>query len=191
MPQVFRKLNIDEMSDIYDRYMTEAFPPAELKPMSRIRDMSEAGIYDGYGLFDDGSLRAYGYFVTCPKTGDMLFDYLAVPKDYRGQGYGTKFLSHLPEIVGDRHTLIFEIEHPDKTGDPKEKEKRLRRKHFYLENGVSATKAETKVFGVDYQILQYTPGDDLTYQEVLKAVDHLYRTMFPEKWMGTKAIIYR
>jgi GNAT superfamily N-acetyltransferase len=191
MPQEFRKLNIDEMSVIYDRYMTEAFPPAELKPMSRIRDMSEAGIYDGYGLFGDGSLRAYGYFVTCPKSGDMLLDYLAVPKNYRGQGYGTKFLFHLPEIVGDRHTLIFEIEHPDKTDDPKEKEKRLRRKHFYLENGVSATEAETKVFGVDYQILQYMPGNDLTYPEVLKAVDNLYRTMFPEKWMGTKAIIYR
>lgn len=178
------------MSEIYDEFMTEAFPPAELKPFSRIRDMSERGLYDGYGLFDHG-LKAYGYFVTCPETKDMLIDYLAVPKQYRGQGYGSRFLSYLPQIVGGHHTLLFEIEHPDKTKDEKEQKKRLRRRHFYLENGVRATHVSTRVFGVDYQILQYTPGKELSYEEVLCGVEALYRTMFPEKWMGTKAVIFR
>lgn len=178
------------MSEIYDISMKEAFPPAELKPFSRITDMSEKGMYDGYGLFD-GDLKAYGYFVTCPKTQDMLLDYLAVPKEYRGSGYGSRFLSYLPQIVGGHHTLLFEIEHPDKTKNEEERKKRLRRRHFYLKNGVLATRAETRVFGVDYQILQYTPGGELSHEEVLSALEALYRTMFPDKWMGTKAVIFR
>lgn len=183
-----RKLALSEMSDIYTLYMTKDFPAAELKPFSSIRHMSEKGLYDGYGLFENG-LKVYGYFVSCPETGDLLMDYLAVTKGYRGRGYGSRFLSFLPRIIGDHRALLIEIEHPEKTDDPEERKKRLRRRRFYLENGVHATQTETKVFGVDYQILQYTRAADLSDPEVRNAIDALYRNMFPAGWMGTKVIV--
>lgn len=193
-----RKLTMDQMESIYQTDMQEAFPPAELKPWKRICQMAERGVYTGYGLYEEDplkaqklgrNLRAYGFFVRCPGTGDLLLDYLSVPKSYRGEGYGSQFLSYLPDLIGDSRCLLFEIEDPDCTDDPDVRKTRLKRQHFYLKNGIRATNARSQVFGVDYRILQYTPDQPLSEAEVMTALTEVYHTMFPEEWFGKQVFI--
>ncbi len=190
--ELLRELTLPEMAEIYQNYMIEAFPEDELKPMKRIEEMYHAGIYRGYGLFDDAhTLLAYGYFVEDPSSRVQLLDYLAVPADKRGQGHGSRFLSHLPEMTNGAHVLLFEIEHPEKTDDPGIKAEREARKRFYLGNGIAATDVEACVFGVEYQILQYRSGTPLSRAEVYTALDQVYHAMFPERWFGTYVTIHQ
>ncbi len=190
--EVLRRLTLPEMADIYRRYMTEAFPQEELKPMKRIEEMYEAGIYQGYGLFDkeEQTLLAYGYFVENPKTGDRLLDYLAVPEKLRGKGYGSRFLSRLPQMTQGAHVLLFEIEHPEKCGNPAERALRENRQHFYLKNGIAKTEVDACVFGVEYRILQYRQGEPLSKAEVHEALHRVYQAMFPERWFSKYVRIY-
>ncbi len=199
MNHSLRELTLSEMGEIYDRFMKEAFPPDEIKPMKRIREMYEANIYRGYGLFETDSansgnlisdqLRCFGFYVTNPNTGEMLIDYLAVPASIRNMGYGSLFLQNLPQMTGTAPILLFEIENPEMAEDQETRIQRETRKHFYLSNGIVETPVSSRVFGVEYQILQYTSGTPYSEEEVRKALDRVYRTMFPEKWMGLHAII--
>ena len=83
-----RQLESEEITQVYEICMRKDFPESELKPLSAIRQMLEAGIYDCLGLFEDTRLMAYGFFVTDWQRGILLVDYLAVCEPWRGMGYG-------------------------------------------------------------------------------------------------------
>ena len=49
-----RKLNESALRGIYDAYMHEAFPPAELKPLAVMLRLMERGRYLCYGYYRNG-----------------------------------------------------------------------------------------------------------------------------------------
>ena len=57
-----RKLNESALRGIYDAYMHEAFPPAELKPLAVMLRLMERGRYLCYGYYRNGRLAAYAFF---------------------------------------------------------------------------------------------------------------------------------
>ena len=48
-----RLLTAAELAAAYDTDLKEAFPPAELKPLSSMEDLRSRGLYDPLCLFDD------------------------------------------------------------------------------------------------------------------------------------------
>ena len=80
-----KKLNLDEIREIYNAYMHEAFPPSELRPFASMEMLYNKNCYPCYGFYDEtDSLCAYAYF-SCTENGKYaLLDYFAVKKDLRG-----------------------------------------------------------------------------------------------------------
>ena len=106
-----KKLNLDEIREIYNAYMHEAFPPSELRPFASMEMLYNKNCYPCYGFYDEtDSLCAYAYF-SCTENGKYaLLDYFAVRKDLRGMGIGSKTFPLLRTEMKDRDGLLLEVE---------------------------------------------------------------------------------
>jgi GNAT superfamily N-acetyltransferase len=163
---MFTKLNTKQITDIYNTYMVNDFPPDELKPLTHILKMVEKGLCTGYALYSEG--RVLSYFTLCQKGEYILVDYLAVNPEMRGQGIGTKTLESLKELAGNNYILI-ECEDVSATQNREEQIIRSRRIAFYRRAGFALTKEKAKLFGVDYVLLTYpenTPNPKEGYASV-------------------------
>lgn len=181
-----RQLESEEITQVYEICMRRDFPESELKPLSAIRQMLEAGIYDCLGLFEDTRLMAYGFFVTDWQRGILLLDYLAVCEPWRGMGYGGKCLDRIRDFYKGEKGILLECESLESGQDQEERFLRERRIRFYLDNGCVRTQVRSLLFGVEYEIL-YMP---LAEERVDGAgeLENLYRKMMPgdryERYVG-------
>lgn len=133
-----------------------AFPRYERKPFKIIRRMHKEGRTDVWLAEKDG--RFAGLAATI--NGDViLLDYLAVHEKLRNQGVGSAFLQALLNLYEDRG-LFVEIEAADRDDPTGEK---LRRKQFYLRNGLMDMHVVAILFGVRMELLGR--GCDLDFDE--------------------------
>ena len=170
------ELTESEIKSIHQRYMKEAFPPSELKPVSNILNLKKKGVYFCYGLFADGNLVGYSFYFR-PVSHAQLLDYYAMLPQVRSQGYGSAFLQlfarQYPEII-----TIAEVENPAATKDRAEADIRRRRVNFYERNGFRLTGVFAQLFGVEYAIMAQNAAD-AAEDEILTLVKELYQTLFP------------
>jgi len=80
----------------------------------------------------------------------ILIDYLAIAANRRGEGIGSEIITQLHEHYGDKGIFV-EIE--SVFDECENKEERLRRKHFYLNNGMVSMKVMVVLFGVEMELL--------------------------------------
>ncbi len=172
-----RTLTIPETKAVYDTIYREAFPPMELRPFASIREMTAAGEYRTLGCCEAGRARAYASLWDAG-NGFTLLDYLAVPRDSRGQGGGSAMLSALKEQMGQQEILMIESEAP--TGDPAADEPILRRLQFYRRCGAREAGFDAGVFGVRYRMLYLSRGKKPDGAELLRRYRALYRSRCSE-----------
>lgn len=184
-----RLLDCAAAQQIYETRMVQDFPAAELKPFTAVREMMQAGIYEPLALYDEGgSLQAYAWQVLLPGRRSALLDYFAVRKDLRGSGIGTQALHALSRHYADRlDDLILECEHPEEAPDRGVAQRRIA---FYLRAGACATRIESRVFGVRYQILTLPCSGHAEDAVVGKELKELYRMMVPEPYYRGNVIFY-
>lgn len=184
-----RLLDCAAAQQIYETRMVQDFPAAELKPFSAVREMMQAGIYEPLVLEDEaGHLQAYAWQVMLPGHRSALLDYFAVRKDLRGSGIGTQALHTLEEYYKERlDDLILECEHPEEAPDQAIARRRIA---FYLRAGACATRLESRVFGVRYQILTLPCGGHAEDSVVGQELKELYRMMVPEPYYRGNVIFY-
>ena len=147
-----RQLQSGEIREIYERYIQEAFPPAERKPFWKIQDAIRQGRYICYGLFEQETLLSYAFFMKEKGVGGgLLLDYFTSLPQYRNQGYGSIFLQKLNEVCEGK-TVFAEVEAPE---DARASERELckRRIAFYQRNGCIDTTIYCKFYKVQYKIL--------------------------------------
>ncbi len=152
-----RQLEQAELKQIFRTHMREDFPLMELRPWFSIERVWERGGYTAYGCYEDGSLLAYASFLACKEPPCVLFDYLAVIPERRGQGAGTAFLGKLLPEVSSGRRIFCEVESVPSAKDGEEGKTRQRRLDFYLKNGAEKTGVNCHLFGVDYNILCFPP----------------------------------
>jgi GNAT superfamily N-acetyltransferase len=166
-----------EIEVIYKHYMKADFPEAELKPLTKIQNMTKDGYYEPYVLYEAGALQGYAFFVTGGEF--CLLDYYAVLEEKRGGGYGSRFLKMIHRHYKEKGGIFFEVERPDEAVNAEERGIRERRIAFYRKNGLKETEIRPRVFGVGYRVM-YLPCRRDESDEMLKAeLDTLYRRMFP------------
>lgn len=136
----------------------EAFPRCERKPFSMIREMAERGKSDLWYFEDDKGFA--GLCATINGEDKVLIDYLAVAKNRRGRGVGSKMLALLLEHYKG-FGVFLEIEEIDTSAE--NNAERIRRKEFYLRAGLTPMDTHVKLFGVDMELLGV--GCHLTYDE--------------------------
>lgn len=123
-----------------------AFPRYERKPFKIIRRMHREGRTDVWLAEQEG--RFAGLAATI--NGDViLLDYLAVHEKMRSHGVGSTFLQALLNLYEGRG-LFVEIEAADRDDPTGEK---LRRKQFYLRNGLQDMQVVAILFGVRMELL--------------------------------------
>lgn len=167
----------DELRLVYDRDLSEAFPPQELKPLRNIVDMTRRGKYAPLCLYD-GAEIAGECFLWLGRPGWMLLDYLCVTRARRNAGIGAYMLQALLNKYPDG-VIIGEVEAVEHAPDPA---MAARRMGFYLRNGARLAGFDTEIFGVHYKTIYWsrTPRPDA---EICREHAAIYKTSFtPDKY---------
>lgn len=156
------------------RTYLESFPKSERKPFGLMKQKARQGVMDLLIILEKG--RPVGLAVTVLYQDLVLLDYFAVHRSCRGQNYGSAALQLLKEIYHGKR-LILEIEQPDE--DAPNQEERIRRKQFYLKNGMVETGLRVCVFQVPMEVL--TDGTHITYDEYHRIYQETIGTVFARK----------
>lgn len=164
----------------YER-MPLDFPAAEIKPLSLLLALYDRGLNRSLIFSDDTQSLAYAVLEK-PLYGDVwLLDYLAVDRDARGRGIGSEVLARLPAAVPEATAILAEIERIDAAEDEESRMTRIRRKRFYLRNGLKETGVYTQADGgLDYEILVLPCRENVTGDAARTAMRRLYETLFPD-----------
>lgn len=134
---------------IYRLYQS-AFPKSEKKPFLMILRMHKKGKTDVW-YFHEGKSFA-GLAITINGSSENLIDYLAVESSCRGKGVGSAALRLLREEYRGKG-IFLEIESAFDECD--NKDERVRRRNFYLKNGMKSMGVMAYLFDVKMELLGY------------------------------------
>jgi ribosomal protein S18 acetylase RimI-like enzyme len=96
----------------------------------------------------------------------VLVDYLAVLPEARSRGIGGEVLRQIAEKYPDKR-IFLEIESPEESAP--NNAQRLKRKSFYLRNGLSETNIHIRIYGNHMELLALSGGVSFEeYRELLK-----------------------
>lgn len=140
------------------RIYLEAFPRIERKPFWLMRQKARQGVMELLAIQEQEQI--IGLAFTVQHHDLVLLDYFAIDRAYRGQNKGGLALELLQKRY-QKQRFFLEIEQIDRKAA--NNEERIRRKHFYLKNGMKETSLKASVFQVPMEIL--SDGKPLTYKE--------------------------
>lgn len=165
----------------------EAFPDNERKPFSLIRSMQKKGKSDIW--YFEKNNKFVGLTFTINSNEMILIDYLAVVSAKRSNGIGSEIIEHLRNYYTGKGIFV-EIESVYEKCD--NLNDRLRRKQFYLRNGMLPMKVMIVLFGVKMELMGINCC--LTYDEYYSfyrnnygdfAAKNIKRDVYPEiEYMG-------
>ena len=163
------KLYAKQLKKLYKN----AFPRAERKPLSLIKNRCKEGKMEVFAVISDACEFA-GVVITALGESAVLIDYLAISTEVRSCGYGSQTLEILKKIY-DGKKLIIEIEDPDVPS--KNREQRIKRKNFYLKNGFKPLDFKISLFGCEMIMLGFP--DCISFDEYRAIQESIFRK-FPE-----------
>lgn len=145
--------NKKKLQNIY----LSSFDKDERFPLWVLRLCAKEKNVEFNGIVDNEELIGLEYIVNCEDFTYLM--YLAVEKNKRKKGYGSKILS---DLLNKHETVILSIERPLKNIYD---EKTLR-KEFYLKNGFYETNKFIEDGGVQYEILSSTKEFTITPEKM-------------------------
>lgn len=199
METIIKELSREQTAEIYNRWLGEHLPADEVKPLKNIYKMWDEGFYSALALYDREiceeadtlkGLIGYAFFVNSPMADMVLLDYYAIIGEYRNQGFGSVFLNDIRKSLGEFRGIIIETEDIELAASKEELAIRKRRDRFYTSNGAVETGIKTRVYGVPYAIWSLAAeGEAVSSAESLRAVEGIYKTMFPPERFGSHIFI--
>ena len=143
-------LDNSQLAHIEKLYL-EAFPKIERKPFDMILKKREEGVVELLSIeSDEGEFK--GLAITALYEDMELLDYFAIDALQRGQGVGSAALRLLQNYYADRR-FILEIERTDVEAE--NIVERLKRKAFYLRNGMKRMPFLVNIFGTEMEVLTH------------------------------------
>lgn len=157
----------------------DAFPKSEKKPFGMILRGRKKGNYEILALEGENG-EFQGLAITMHYGELVLLDYFAIEPVCRGCGVGSCALKALQQRYRGKKFLL-EIEstvgQEEAAGNRKgnvqsdEEELRLRRKAFYLRNGMQPMDFLVNLFGVEMELMTYECN--VTFEEYHAIFEHL------------------
>jgi len=149
--------------DRVENLALEAFPPEEYLSPVKILEMSNLdffAIYDGDKFIGFMVVKIY-------KTMSYLF-FLAVDRNFRGQGYGSEIIQKIKELYPDYNQVV-DFEMIDKNAS--NYNQRVKRKEFYMKNGYKETGYFLSYLGVNYEIMSMDDNFDINlFKELISTI---------------------
>nr|WP_297864017.1 GNAT family N-acetyltransferase [uncultured Acetatifactor sp.] len=169
--------NTKEQLECVRKLYEESFPKSEKKPFSMILKKRAEGFFDILAIENEEG-QFCGLAIMLLAGGLALLDYLAIAPEYQGGGAGSSTLRELRERYG-RGSLVVEIETTlgEEAAQAENAEERLRRKRFYLRNGMKTMDFVVNLFGVEMEILTF--GRTVTFEEYYG----IYEAVLPKRMM--------
>ena len=171
---MLKKINFKEFKNLYRKHIIQDFPKDERPNLStfykRINKKGEqAFIYE-----DQGKEQAYIIFKQEGKY--IVVNFLAVYKEYRGKGIGTKLLKELVKEKSEIDGILLEVEDPKYAKNEDEKSIRERRIRFYEKLDYEIIQnLDVNVFSVPYKIMIYKKKDKkIEKNEIIKILEKNY-----------------
>lgn len=172
----WKNADLDKQREQLEALYMEAFPKEERKPFSLIIEKQQEGYTEVLSL-EDAEGNFCGMAITILYKDIVLLDYFAISAKARGGGIGTEALRMLQErAVGKR--FILEIEATDILA--KNLQQRIRRKAFYLRNGMHSMGYLVELVGVEMEVLAHDCS--LSYEEY----QAIYETVYPDRKLVRK-----
>lgn len=151
---MIKKEDLKQAKYIYRTGIMKDFPMTERIPYSRFKRAVKNKLMRVYGFYVEN--KRYGYIATLEGQNVVFISYLAIDKNSRDKGFGSKMLKEIYEYFNKKDYIIIEADSPEGIKNKKELEKIERRKNFYFKNGFEEVKnIEYRIFGVKYDILVY------------------------------------
>lgn len=145
------------------RLYKAAFPANERAPMWLLAMKSENENVDFWGLYADGKWAGLAYVIS-EGSASYLF-YLAVSERFRGKGIGSRALQSIIMQYGDQR-LFLALEQLDKSAD--NYGERLRRRDFYLKNGLKPLPLTIREATVTYDVMGTGDVSPREYESMMK-----------------------
>ncbi|MGX4599047.1 GNAT family N-acetyltransferase [Faecalimicrobium sp. JNUCC 81] len=175
-----KKFSDIELLKVCEERLVNEFHKEEIKPYELVKRLIKEEKYMGYGLYEGDKLVAYALLCKSENSEYIMLDYYVVESEFRGTGYGSKFLNELYEITKSYKGIICEIEDPDYAIDKDDLEYRKKRIKFYEKNGLHHTNVRSSVFGVKYIIMIMTQ-DKFVEKQVEESLRSIYKGLFGAK----------
>lgn len=174
LEQVYEGESLNQIKDLY----MMAFPKEERKPFEMICRLQQEGKAAVYAIGkEDGTFVGLGIFVLYRDL--ALLDYFAIAPEQRNKGLGSEALKLLQQVYsGRRFFLEIESVYEKMENNSAEKQIRIRRKQFYLKNGMHSMSYLIWLFGVEMEILTY--GDTVSFEEYFE----LYANTVEPAWLS-------
>ena len=121
------------------------------------------GKADFTSYWNQDELVGFSYILRNEKS--VYVFYLAVAEDQRGKGFGSEMLENIKKKYKN-HTIALAIEPPVSNAD--NYEQRVKRKNFYIKNGLAPQMEHMEYAGEKYEIMSFggTMTDD-DYQRLM------------------------
>ncbi|EPR12282.1 GNAT family N-acetyltransferase [Ruminiclostridium papyrosolvens] len=129
-----RPINLQEVRDLYINIVND-FAPGEYPPYKVLYNQLEKDIQKGFVLVNDEKAVAYSICTGDSTNSLVLISLLAVYKEYRGKGFGSKFIEMLKNRYCGERSIIVEVEKPEDALEQKERNIRENRIKFYEKAG--------------------------------------------------------
>lgn len=179
-----QKGQVDHIRKLY----REAFPAAERKSFALMQCKCREGVTEMLAIEDENG-AFLGLAITMLDGDIVLLDYFAIAPQCREGGVGTaafgllikryekkRFMLEIERTATESIEESVAEEEPDETKRQKAAERmqklRLRRKGFYLRNGMTQLPFWANVFGVDMEMLSY--ACPINFSEYRGIYEHVY-----------------
>lgn len=183
----FRLLTREELRELYDQHMKRDFPPDELKPLNRLLELLDRGVYEPYALFRENRLIAYALYWRTGEDPYVMLDYFAVIPEERNKGAGSALLRDMLERFCQNGGGVFgEVEAPI-SGDAETDALRRRRLGFYARAGLRRMEYTSRIFGVPFVIIVY--GPEISEAALMETHRKLYRQVLSEAEYNKNVLI--
>ncbi len=189
---LIKELTLNEIKEVYENYMVEAFPKSEIRPFGNIETLYNSGKYFALGGYDQDELKIYAMFCADKLNSACLLDYFATTKSARGIGYGSRFFKELPNIIDgmDLGLVLLEVERIDAAKNESERTTRTRRISFYQQNGCKMSGVKSTVFTDDYNILYLSKEPDIEDGKIFDGISDIYKIIFTPNALKERISVY-
>lgn len=160
--------------------MINDFPENELKPLDMIEELISSKKSIALGYYENDIFT--GYATVLFAGNNLLLDYFAVISNYRGKGYGTRFLRELENYFKDYGFLLIEAENNDTATARK-------RIDFYKRCGCRDSMLRGRLYFVEYVFLYLELSGNCSIETVKEDIINIYKTVYPD-YINTEYLIF-
>ena len=178
---MLKKIKFKEFKDLYRKHIVQDFPSSERPSLEGFRRRI-IKYNEQVFIYEENEIEK-GYCIIADLDEYILVSFLAVYKETRGQGIGTKILKEIEEKYSNKKGIILEVENPEFAENEKEKNIQEKRIKFYQKSNFKIVpNLNVKLFMVNFKIMIYQKEKrEINIQEVIDKMKEYYSKIINKK----------